>query len=278
MVSIIICGRAPKISETQNKNIKNTIGNINYEIIYIDNSAKKYSIFEAYQKGVDLALFPYLCFMHEDLIFHSNHWGEILINTLKDTSIGLIGTMGTYYLDTYSVYWTIQTLMRGSLVHKTNNNKYEIRKCNDHPELGNYAVAIDGLWMATRKELFNNSIFWDTKTYSGFHFYDMDLSLQIFTKGYKIKIIDNISIEHKTKGIVNESFYINSMKFHKKWDKYLPITSANIPIELIIKAQNIQLNKICQNEITLYQLKKLLSRLPYKIITKLYTLIGIKIW
>lgn len=276
MISIIICSRYKKISSKIQQNIDNTIGKIEYEIIWIDNSLNTYSIYSAYKEGVNKAQYPFLCFMHEDLVFHSNNWGNILIEELSDYNIGLVGTMGGYYLDHYSIYWTVKTLMRGSLVHP--NSKQQIARCNDHSELGNYVVAIDGLWMGARKDLFINELYWDTETYDGFHFYDMDISLQAFTKGYKIKVIDNIFIEHQTRGIVNESFYRNCVKFHKKWDSFMPIMSTNIPEAYIQDAKHIQLEQRCQNEIFKYQTQKLLSRFPYKIISKIYHFLGINIW
>ena len=70
MISIIICSRKPDISDVLKQNIKETIGT-DYELIVIDNSHNKYSIFSAYNEGLTLASGDVLCYMHEDLFFHT---------------------------------------------------------------------------------------------------------------------------------------------------------------------------------------------------------------
>lgn len=51
MLSLIICSRTPRISEELERNIAETIG-CEYELVVIDNSKNKYSIFSAYNQGV----------------------------------------------------------------------------------------------------------------------------------------------------------------------------------------------------------------------------------
>lgn len=75
MISIIICSRNKNIDSELEQNILDTIGNIVYEVINIDNSTNNYSIFQAYNKGTQIAKYPYLCFMHEDILFHTADWG-----------------------------------------------------------------------------------------------------------------------------------------------------------------------------------------------------------
>lgn len=76
MISIIICSRHHTLDEELRGNIKATIGNdILYEIVCIDNSNNCHSIFSAYEEGVKKAKGNYLCFMHEDIRFHSADWG-----------------------------------------------------------------------------------------------------------------------------------------------------------------------------------------------------------
>lgn len=106
--------------------------------------------------------------------------------------------------------------------------------------------------MATRKELFLNQLYWDTKTYNGFHFYDMDISMQVIEKGLKIQIIEDLLIEHKSKGQLNKSFYKNSKIFHQKWDNHLPIMiPSNIPTQILIDSYNKRLIE-ANNIITWY--------------------------
>lgn len=75
MISIIICSKYSKINCELEQNIENTIGNMPFEIITINNSQNSYSIYQAYNKGIKEAKYPYLCFMHEDILFHTVNWG-----------------------------------------------------------------------------------------------------------------------------------------------------------------------------------------------------------
>ncbi len=52
MISIIVCSKYSKIDDAFAENIKDSIGKVDYEIVWIDNSKKKFSIFEAYNNGV----------------------------------------------------------------------------------------------------------------------------------------------------------------------------------------------------------------------------------
>ena len=78
MISIVVCSRYPKIDVSLEKNIRDTIGDVQYEIVWIDNSHNQYSIFEAYNEGVSRSKGDYLCFMHEDIVYWSHDWGDLV--------------------------------------------------------------------------------------------------------------------------------------------------------------------------------------------------------
>lgn len=74
MISCIICSRTSTISNELMQNISSTIG-CEYEIITIDNSTNKHNIFQAYNEGIRRAKGEYLCFMHDDILYHTENWG-----------------------------------------------------------------------------------------------------------------------------------------------------------------------------------------------------------
>ncbi|MCE5282251.1 MAG: glycosyltransferase family protein, partial [Deltaproteobacteria bacterium] len=80
MISIIICSRDSGALKEVSGNIEETIG-VPYEIIAIDNSRNQYSIFDAYNLGAEQSTFDHLCFMHEDILYHTPHWGSAVIKT-----------------------------------------------------------------------------------------------------------------------------------------------------------------------------------------------------
>jgi hypothetical protein len=69
-------------------NINATKG-CSYELIIVDNSEKKYTIFEAYNIGIKGGFW---CFIHDDINIHSKDWGNHMRQIFESNSqIGLIG-------------------------------------------------------------------------------------------------------------------------------------------------------------------------------------------
>ncbi|WP_300727649.1 glycosyltransferase [uncultured Bacteroides sp.] len=282
MISLIICSRIPHINKELSDNIQATIGTIPYEIIWLDNSNNQYSIFQAYKEGTEKAKYNILCFMHEDILFHTQGWGKLVINHLQDSDVGLLGVMGTHYLDAYSLYYHSSGICRGKIIqgyYQQGKYKTKIDERYKFAEFGNNVVAIDGLWMASKKELFINGIlFWDIDTFDGFHLYDMDISLQTITKGKKIKIADNILIEHKSGGGMTQEFFQNCLKFHRKWNSYLPVYTPLTSKEAINThyLNYIESQKHTQQLLDNY--KAMINKLPYRILTRILLAINYKIW
>ena len=96
MISIVICS----IHEGQFNQLKDiiesTIGNVQFELLRIDNSKNDFTIAEAYNEGIKQSTYPFLLFIHEDISIHTSNWGKILLKVFeKDKKIGLIGIAGS---------------------------------------------------------------------------------------------------------------------------------------------------------------------------------------
>ena len=81
MVSVIICSKYENLSESVRQNIDKTNG-VPYEIVCINNTRREYSIFSAYNKGIAQSKYPFLCFVHEDVIFQTENWGKKIVSQL----------------------------------------------------------------------------------------------------------------------------------------------------------------------------------------------------
>lgn len=227
MISIIICSRKQAIPEDLSKNIEKTIG-YEYELIVIDNSENKYSIFEAYNKGIKNSKGKYLCFIHDDILFHTLEWGKVLIRIFEDDNkIGLIGIAGAKIKTrTPSAWWDCPQKYRViNVIQHTNNNKIEKQvvgfKQNSVQE---EVVAIDGVFMFMRKVkgiTFNNKI-------KGFHNYDLNLSFEHKIKGNKVVVTNQVLIEHFSQGNINKSWYASTLHLHKLYKHILPLKTNDI--------------------------------------------------
>lgn len=220
MISIIICSRTAELSHELYQNIDETIG-CNYELIIIDNSINTYSIFEAYNLGIERSLGTFLCFIHDDVLFHTQNWGTILKTIFdSDNKIGLLGLAGSkvktkmpsawFNCDpSESVYNVIQHVPTGK------KEEWFFGFVNPIEEL----VAIDGFFMVIKKEC---QVYFNA-TINGFHNYDLNISFEVQKKGYKIVGTNEILIEHFSLGNVNKDWVQSTFQIHKMYNKFLPL-------------------------------------------------------
>lgn len=226
MISIIICSRVRIINSDFYDNIKNTIG-CDYELIVIDNSENKFSIFEAYNLGIEKSNGEYLCFIHDDILFHSKGWGNIVNQIFKeDLQIGLLGVAGSKIKTKMpSGYWNCPSEFKEiNIIQHLENGK--VNKWNYGFKKGNISevVAIDGVFMVMKKK-FNLSF---NEKLKGFHNYDLNISFACKQKGYKIFVTNEVLIEHYSNGEINNSWYESAYEVHEIYDKILPLMTDDI--------------------------------------------------
>lgn len=237
MISIIICSLDEKITESLANNIRDTIG-IEYEIIFIYNKMNKFSIFKAYNIGVSKAKYPICCFMHDDIIYHSKNWGIHTSQYFQNNEkLGAVAVAGNKYLRKMPSFWAITQYNAFNIIQSDKMNSIEPIHWNNinKPE---DIIVFDGMWFCIRKQLFN-SISFDTETFSGFHFYDLDIALQIHFLNFQIQVVPEILIEHTSGGKINLDWLHNSFLFYQKWHSHLPISLVMIDRTTIQKIEDV---------------------------------------
>lgn len=225
MISVIICSRSQDISIDLKENISKTIG-VNFEYVVIDNSRNEYNIFQAYNLGVEKANGDILCFMHEDILFHSMNWGLIVQECLMNKEIGLVGVVGGRFLSDKVIPWCNLGHRVGCIRQGMVNDDGIYCSVIDGPRINDViesAVVVDGLWICTRRNIFDNIRF-DDVTYNGFHCYDIDLCMQVLYNKLKVVVVRDVDIEHKSCGVVSDVYYKQLDLFVNKWKKNLPIS------------------------------------------------------
>jgi len=232
MISVIISTQDKALLDRVSENINNTIG-VDFEIVPIENKGR-YSICEAYNKGVAKSNYSYLCFVHEDVLFKTKDWGNRLISIMKaDTKIGLIGIAGTKFRSSYPSAIGqgpgLQRFLRGNIYHwdiykdfDVSNNKKEIED----------VVCIDGVFMFSKKDVFINCRF-DEKLLTHFHGYDIDFSLQVFFHSYRVVVDRNVLIAHYSNGNYVGQNTIANRKVGRKWIMKLPVATLDTKLSEI---------------------------------------------
>jgi GT2 family glycosyltransferase len=231
MISLITCSRGSSIPAALRENISATIG-IEHEVVVIDNSNNQYTIFEAYNEGVRKSQYPFLLFMHDDIMYHTANWGQRLLDHFRDPGIGAVGIAGTPYLSYMPGGWWSNGMGHLYLLQSDRNQaEPEMQHVFPAGSSSEPVVVLDGVWFCIRKELFQ-TIRFDTETYKGFHFYDADISLQVFFAGYKLIAINDILIHHLSKGVLDKKWIDNAWIFHRKWKHKLPVTTTTYQLAL----------------------------------------------
>lgn len=247
MISIIICSRKSDISDLLKENINKTIG-VNYEIVVIDNSNNDYSIFSAYNKGFSQSKYPYLCFVHEDVLFQTLDWGKKLINHLVDKKTGIIGVAGGKMMTKVPApSWNIGEKNMHILKHinnRKNNKPIHIKLPNEFYGTKKNALLLDGVFLGMRSDLFDIIKF--DESFTGFHGYDLDISTQATVSGFNNFVVYDILLEHFSAKNGNYQYYINLLKLYKKWEKHLPLFCNNISVEILSSIDKIQLNNLAK--------------------------------
>lgn len=227
MISLIICSRQPDIPQSLKDNIAETIG-VEYELVIIDNSENQYSIFQAYNEGVRRARYPYLCFMHDDILYHTQDWGEKVIEHFQDEKVGLIGVVGGHYLPDCPASWWSTECRSGKVIqgYFDNLGKYCVKEFNwnRYNVFDNKSIivsVVDGFWFCIRKGLFDKVRF--DENFKGFHCYDLDISMQIQELGYDVRVIFDNLIEHFSFGNLDIDLFKQNKLFYQKWKNDLPV-------------------------------------------------------
>ena len=245
MLSIIICSRNKTISKELDNNIKITIG-IDYELIHVDNSENKYSIFSAYNLGITKSKYPYLCFIHEDVLFHSTNWGKNVITHLQEKKTGILGVAGGDLLTNVPASWATLISPSQNIIQTDLRKNKTVLLLNpeNYSQLKRSSITLDGIFLCMRKEI-TNKIHFD-ENLKGFHGYDYDISIQATIAGYINYVIYDIKLEHFSKGKTDILYFRNLISIYKKWEKYLPLIGENITENERFELKKIEQKKLLQ--------------------------------
>jgi glycosyltransferase involved in cell wall biosynthesis len=230
MISIVICSRTKLISNGLFNNIRQTIG-LEYELIVIDNSDNKYSIFQAYNTGIINSKGNIVCFIHDDIQLITQDWGHVLLEIFdKNKDVGLIGVAGAKSKTKMpSAWWDCPKEDHCININQyLHNGKKEFWRKGFEKSSLEEVVAIDGVFMAARKD---TSILFNTKL-TGFHNYDLNFSFEYLKRGYRIVATKDILLDHFSIGVLDKSWYKSSLIIYKLYSNILPLTKSDfVPIK-----------------------------------------------
>lgn len=232
MLSIIICSRKPSPDLLLANNIKKTIG-VEYELVFIDNSKNRLSIFSAYNEGIRQSKYPYLCFIHDDVNFITNDWGKKIIAHISGDKIGLAGLAGGDAM--LKIPYDYGALNRSmSIIHIDKSGvmpKEIVKMPKDFHEKSRSVVLLDGVLLCGKRSLFDEIKF--DETIGLFHGYDLDISMQSHMKGYTNLVMYDVIVQHFSKGRMDSEYFRTIKRVYEKWRSVLPVFERKISVKEI---------------------------------------------
>jgi len=231
MISIITCSRKELSWDIHQRNVQKTAGS-ETEYIRIDNRSNRYNLCSAYNEGVRRATGEILVFMHEDVFFVEGGWAQKLTEKFSEESLGLIGVAGTQYLFADNPSWVAagRPFIKGQVIHELNQGSSYFLTVFDWQSEDTPVVAVDGLFFAIRKSLFEQIRF-DDITFDGFHFYDLDICMQI-AKSHHLKVTTDILVKHLSGGSFDQSWKMYASRFINKYHSVLPAYCTSVTPDL----------------------------------------------
>ncbi|HPH99307.1 MAG TPA: glycosyltransferase [Chitinophagaceae bacterium] len=237
MISIIICSKDRQLKQQVEKNIAETIG-ISYELIIIDNNIDPKGICAVYNNGAAQAKYDILCFVHEDVLFQTNNWGQIIANHITEGA-DVIGIAGSKYKSKTLSGWfsVIKNLDCANFIHTAESGKLHKHISRPYRSLSNdeQVCCIDGVFMVSKKSVWQDIRF-NEELLKGFHVYDIDFSLRCAQK-YKLIVTYLIDLIHLSNGDYGEAWVKETFIFHEYYKNNLPQAVEGINIKSYAKKE-----------------------------------------
>lgn len=225
MLSFITVSSDPVKVEGLEQSIAATFGTANtlpWELLVADGN--KLDIFQGYNETAQRAKGEILIFTHDDVRFWSNAlpWVKPLALVGKPLT-GVIGAAGATRMPSDGCWWQQgHEQLRGAVYHP-NPDPFGAH-LNGWPfmaaRFGRVAVC-DGVLLMMSRVTFEQLGGFAADRYTGFHFYDMDLTFRATLAG-RYNYVAPLPLYHGSIGVPNENWHANKALFIRQFARHLP--------------------------------------------------------
>ena len=225
MFSIIVCSINPQYLANLTSNIAGTI-EAPYELLVADNRGTGKGICQVYNELAEQARYPYLLFVHEDVVFRKKNWGPGLLQIFENNpGTGAVGIAGSNYKSRMLSGWYtgFDENDAYNIVHITHGRPNPLEHYRPQRQSLYDAITLDGVFIASTRENWQQVRFNDSLL-KGFHFYDLDFSIRTWLHGQKVWIWMDLELEHLTVGgDFGTAWMREAFVFHDYLDTQLPV-------------------------------------------------------
>ena len=202
--------------------LKNTVGVEDVEIIPYVNQGE-FSLTELYNRGLKESKYDIVIFIHDDIIFNHNHWGQVLLKQFQSTDYGILGIAGTTDLDFENdniagSWWFVHNRRVGKVKHHVNDKLWHDVFSNSY-QSPVQVVCLDGVFIAVDKKKLQKVF---DERFKGFHYYDVSFTFANHLAGVKVGVFFDIDLVHKSVGNPNQEWHQNKLLFSKIYRDSLP--------------------------------------------------------
>jgi GT2 family glycosyltransferase len=213
MISLIVCSRDPAKFAAVQAMYTAAFAAEPWEMIHIEDAA---SLAEGYTRGIARSRGEILVFSHDDVEILNP---AVFVDRLKGhlANYDLVGVAGTRKL--VGAVWITAGPpdIFGQMAHLATDGTIIVDIYNAPRPIVGKMQAIDGVFMAARREIFSRVAF-DAATFDGFHFYDLDFSFSAHQAGLRVAVACDIHLLHASIGKFGYEDWVKySTRFERKW-------------------------------------------------------------
>jgi len=224
MISLIVCSDDEAAIQRNFAHHRENAG-ASVETVHVRSTEERPGLCAAYAEGVARAQGDVLVFTHDDAFMITPRWG-VMVETFfaSQDAIGVLGVAGSQRIVSERPSWfhLERPHVFGKVIHEIEGRS--VLSLYSREDGTREVVVVDGVWFAARRSLFDDVAF-DAKTFDGFHFYDLDFSMQA-RKHTKLAVTTDLLVKHRSAGRYDVAWEKYAERFRAKWASELPASCA----------------------------------------------------
>lgn len=218
-ISVIVCSVDPARLARLRTDLEREFAAEDWELVHVGDAR---SLNDGYARGLARSRGELVVLCHDDIGLLSRHFAARLRERLA--SHDLIGVAGCTRLGGPKWFWAGPP-HTASWVCQPHGAGWLLGLLGARGPVIDGAQALDGVFLAARRDALLQLGF-DTQTFDGFHFYDLDLSWRAHRAGLRCAIALDLLLWHASGGNFATSWQPYAQRFLQKFPELAPATAA----------------------------------------------------